>query len=96
MDHEAMRPFFAYLPTSRIKKSFETCFHYMRMPPSGYLRRRHQSPNPAANYYRRSEIDCTDTIFGDFPAVDNGATAVQLWVGRSSKFTTGYSSYSSR
>ena len=58
------------------------------MPPSGYLRRRHRSPNPAANYYLRSEIDCTDTIFGDVPAVDNGATAAQLWVGKSSKFTT--------
>ena len=60
----------------------------MLIPPSGYLRRRHCSPNPAANYYRRSEIDFTDTMFGDVPAVDNGATAAQLWVGKSSKFTT--------
>ena len=88
MDHEAMQPFFAYFPSSRIKKSFETCFHFMQMPPSGYLCRRHRSPNSAANYYRRSEIDCTNTIFGDVPAVDNGATAAQLWVGKTLKFTT--------
>ena len=83
-----MKPFFAYLPTSRIKKSFDTCFHHMRMPPSGYLRRRHESPNLATNFYRRSKIDCTETIFCDVPAVDNGATAAKLWVGHSSKFTT--------
>ena len=88
MCHEAMKPFFAYLSTSRIKKSFETCFHYMKIPPSRYLCRCHRSPNPVANYYCWSEIDCTNTIFGDVPAVDNGATTAQLWVGRSSKFTT--------
>ena len=74
MDHEAMKPFFAYLPTSRIKKSFETCFHKMRRPSSGNLRQRHKSPSPAVNFYHHSEIDCTDIIFGDVPAVDNGAT----------------------
>ena len=88
MDHEAMKPFFTYLPTSCSKKSFETCFHHMCMPPSGYLRRRHKSPNPAANFYHCSEIHCTDTIFGDVPLVNNGATAAQLLVGLSSKFTT--------
>ena len=88
MDHDTLKPFFAYLLTLRIKKSFEHCFHYMQIPTSGYLRSRHCSPNPAANFYCQSEIDCTVTMFGDVPAVDNGATASQLWVGQSLKFTT--------
>ena len=59
----------------------------MELSPLGYLRSRHCPPNPAANFYCQSKIDCTNTIFGDVPTVDNGATAAQLWVGRSSKFT---------
>ena len=58
------------------------------MPPSGYLHHCHCSPNPAAKFYPISEIDRTNTLFGDIPAVDNDGTAAQLGVGQSSKFTT--------
>ena len=89
VDHEALRPFFCYLPTSRIKQSFANCFYHMKMPPSEYLRKRHRSPNPAANVFRRRETDCTDTTFSDTSAIGaKGVEAAQLWVGRNSKFTT--------
>lgn len=87
-DHNALKPFFPYLSTWRIKKFFEHCFHHIQMPILGYLPSCHPSPNQTANYFHQSGIDCTDTIFGDVPVVDNGANAVQLWVGPSSKCTT--------
>ena len=59
------------------------------MPPSGYLSKRHCLLNPAANVYQHCEKDCLDTIFSDTPAIGvAGAATAQLWVGRSSKFTT--------
>ena len=48
-DHEAMRPYFAWLPLARIKKTFEVTTQFMQMPSSTYLRKRHRTPHPAAN-----------------------------------------------
>ena len=78
MDHKALKPFFAYFPSLNIKKSFDFFSHYMRMPLSRYLRQHHCSPNSAANFYGRNEINCTNNVFSDTPAVENGATAAQL------------------
>ena len=60
----------------------------MQITLSEYLCPHHRIPNTSANYYHRSEINCTDTIFGDVPIVNNGATAAQLLIERSPKFTT--------
>ena len=65
IDHEALRPFFCYLSTSRIKKSSANCFYHMQMPPVGYLHKRQRSPNPAAKIYCCCKTDCTDTTFSD-------------------------------
>ena len=50
------------------------------------LWRRLSSPNPALNVFRRNEPVATDTIYGPEPAVDNGSTAAQFFVGRISGF----------
>ena len=90
VDHEAMRPFFAWLPPERIKQTFKYTTQFMRMPSPTYLRKRHNSPHPAANIIRRRETDCSDTIFFDVPAVDGGEEAAQLYVGRDTNFTTAH------
>ena len=79
IDHEAMRPYFAWMPLDRICKTFEHTTQFMQSPSSTYLRKRHRSANPAAN---------TDTIFSDTPAVDGGQTAAQIFAGSHSKFTS--------
>ena len=48
--------------------------------------RRLASPNPALNVFRRNEPVATDTIYGPEPAIDNGSTAAQFFIGRISGF----------
>ena len=48
--------------------------------------RRLSSPNPALNVFRRNEPVATDTIYGPEPAIDNGSTAAQFFIGRISGF----------
>ena len=45
------------------------------------LKKRYMSPNPALNVHRRSEPVATDTIYANTPAIDNGATQAQFFVG---------------
>ncbi len=80
--HEAMRPFFAYLPFDRIKATFKHTTQLMKMPSSTYLRKRHQTPHPAANIVRQRETDFGDVIYFNVPAIDGGETAAQLWTGQ--------------
>ena len=48
--------------------------------------RRLASPNPALNVFRRNEPVATDTMYGPEPAIDNGSTAAQFFIGRISGF----------
>ena len=50
------------------------------------LWRKLASPNPALNVFRRNEPVATDTVYGPEPAVDNGSTAAQFFIGRISGF----------
>ena len=83
-DYEKQRPLFAWLSTETIKKTYELTTQFARLPMSTILKKRYQSPNPALNVHRRSESVATDTVFFDTPAVDNGATISQFFVGTDS------------
>ena len=50
----------------------------------------YRSPFPALNVHRRHEAVATDTVYSDVPAVDNGCTAAQLFIGRDSLVTDVY------
>ena len=88
IDHEAMRPFFGWLPLDRVKRTFKYTSQMMKMPSSTYLRKRHQNSHPAANIYRRNDVDYTDTVYFDTPAVDGGQTKAQLFTARNSKISS--------
>ena len=45
---------------------------------------------PAFNVHRRHEAVATDTVFSNTPAIDNGATCAQIFVGRNSLFADVY------
>ena len=47
-------------------------------------------PFPALNVQRRHEAIATDTVYSNVPAIDNGATAAQIFVGRNSLVTNAY------
>ena len=46
-----------------------------------YLKKRYKSSFPACNVARREVPVATDTVYSDTPAIDNGATAAQFFVG---------------
>jgi len=54
------------------------------------LRQTFKSPNPILNVPRRPEAMATDTVKASVPAVDNGSTAAQYFVGRESLFQEAY------
>jgi hypothetical protein len=45
---------------------------------------------PSLNVHQRQEAVATDTIFSDTPAVDNGSTCAQIFVGMDTLVTDAY------
>jgi hypothetical protein len=86
-DYERLRPFFGWMPTDVIKRTFEVTTQYARMPMSTILKKRYKSPNPALNVHRRDEPVATDTVYSDTPAINGGETAAQIFVGTRSYVT---------
>ena len=64
--------------------SFDVTTQYARGRVSDTLKQHWRSRFPACNVKRRNEAVATDTIFSDTPAVDSGAMAAQIFVGRKS------------
>jgi len=53
---------------------------------STHLTKHYKSPNPAFNVPRRNEAIATDTVYADTPAIDNGSTCAQIFIGTESSF----------
>jgi hypothetical protein len=83
-DYELLRPFFAWAPSDTIRRTIEVTTQYARGRVSDTIRQHWKSRFPACNVRRRNEAVATDTVFSDTPAVDNGAKAAQLFIGRTS------------
>ena len=89
IDYEKYKMHFCGAPTNVIEKTFENTTQMGRKAAVKGMKlwRRHKAPNPALNIPRRNETVATDTIYGPgCPAVDNGSTAAQFFVGRKSGF----------
>ena len=86
-DYDSLQPFFGWLPTNVIKKTFEVTTQFARMPMSTILKKRYKSPNPALNVHRRNEAIATDTVYSDTPAIGGGETCAQVFVGTTSLVT---------
>ena len=76
-----MQPFFSWLPVKVIKKTFQSTTQYARTPASTMLQKHYKAPFPALNVHRRDEPVATDTVYYNTPAIDNGATSAQIFVG---------------
>jgi len=89
-DYEALRPMFGWLPTDTIKRTFAVTTQFARIPMSTILKKHYKSPFPALNVHRREEPIATDTVYSDTPAIDDGSTSAQIFVGTESLLTDCY------
>ena len=89
-DFELLRPNFAFAPAAVIKKTFEVTTRYARDVERLPWRKHFKSRFPALNVHRRHEPVATDTVFSDTPAIDNGSTCAQIFVGTESLVTDVY------
>ena len=90
-NYEALRPFFINASAKVIKRTFEATTQFARKVTNGLqLRRTFRSPFPALNVARRNEPVATDSVFADVPAIDDGSTIAQIYVGQNTLFTDVY------
>ena len=84
-DYESLRPFFLHTTADIVKKTFLATTQYARTTMGGaHMKKTYRSPFPALNVHRRQEPVATDTVYSDEPAIDNGCTAAQIFIGRDS------------
>ena len=88
--YKRQRRFFPGTGLNTIKRTFENTTQYgARGATVGpWLQHSVASPNPILNVPRRQEDVATDTIYSNTPAVDDGSTAAQFYIGVTSKFRT--------
>ena len=74
---------FGRVPEKVIEETFKNTTQLGRSQGMKGLKlwRRIKSPNPALNVARQNKPVATDTVYGSVPAVDNGLTAAQFFVG---------------
>jgi hypothetical protein len=91
-DWKQYMKFFAGASELAIAKTFQATTQYRRMAHDGHLTIRHtfKSPNPALNVPHRHETVASDTSICHTPAVDNGSTCSQLYIGTTSLFASNY------
>ena len=87
-NYSSLARHFGGTPLPSLKKTFESTTQLGRLGAvkGMQLYNRRKAPNPALNIPRRNEPVATDTVFGGTPAVDNGSTCAQFFVGRKSGF----------
>jgi hypothetical protein len=89
-DYSTYKPYFCWLPTDVLKRTFRTTTQYARIPMSTFLQKHYKAPNPAFNVPRREEPVVMDTVYSDTSAVDSGATRAQFYCGTASLVCDGY------
>jgi len=76
--------------TETIRKTFQNTTQYGTKGriDGQTLKQRIISPNPILNIPRRQEDVATDSIYSNTPAVDDGSTVAQVFIGRTSHYRT--------
>ncbi|CAB9525513.1 Retrotransposon protein [Seminavis robusta] len=89
-DVSELRRFFPGVTDETIKRTFNATTQYgtKGATKGRTLRGQIVSPNPILNIPRRHEDVATDTIYGSTPAINDGSTAAQLFIGRTSHYRT--------
>ena len=82
IDFDKLRPYFGWVNTDTIKRTFEKTTQWAVATTRFPMRKHIKSRFPALNITRRSEPVATDTIFADTPAIDCGVKAAQIFIGK--------------
>ena len=80
-----MRKYFGYIPVKIVSNTYKHSTQHGVLPPSSHLQKQFKSPNPLLNLHRRNEVDATDQIFSDTPAMDGDETSAHIFVGHDLK-----------
>ena len=89
-EYEKLRRFLGWIPAATIQDTFKGTTLWAQYTGTYPLRKHFKSRFPALNVQRRNGPVATDTIFSDTPAVDNGSTCAQIFVGTESLVTDAY------
>ena len=82
-DWKSLRPYFGWQSEQVIKATYQVTSRFGgTIPQHDYLKKHFKSRNPVFNIPRRNEPVATDTIFSDTPAINDGSTMAQCFVGR--------------
>jgi len=85
IDYSQYRAHFLGVPIEKIKATFQATAQFATNVMAGNkILQTIKSPWPANNVRRRNEPVATDTIKAQVPAVDDGSTMAQLFIGRKS------------
>ena len=87
---DLLRPLFAYAPADVIKRTWDVSTRYARYIERYSFKKHFKSRFPAANVPRRHEPVASDTVYSDTPAIDDGSTSAQIFVGTESLLTDVY------
>ena len=81
-DWKSLRPYFGWQSEQVIKNTYQVISRFGgTIPQHDYLKKHFKSRNPVFNIPRRNEAVATDTIFSDTPAINDGSTMAQFFVG---------------
>jgi len=91
IDYSQYRAHFLGVPIEKIKATFQATTQFATNVMAGNkILQTIKSPWPANNVRRRNEPVATDTIKAQVPAVDDGSTMAQLFIGRKSLVSDAY------
>ena len=81
-DWKSLRPYFGWQSEQVIKNTYQVTSRFGgTIPQHDYLKKHFKSRNPVFNIPRRNEAVATDTILSDTPAINDGSTMAQFFVG---------------
>ena len=82
-DWKSLRPYFGWQSEQVIKNTYQVTSRFGgTIPQHDNLKKHFKSRNPVFNIPRRNEAVATDTIFSDTPAINDGSTMAQFFIGR--------------
>ena len=82
-DYDKLAPYLLHSNTEVIRNTLNATSQYYRTTPNSLqLRQTFKTPFPACNVLRRNEPVATDTVYSSTPAIDDGSTLAQIFVGR--------------
>ena len=82
-DIQEMKPYLLHMDDEIIKNTIKATTQYGRTNSNALqLKQTYRTPFPACNVTRRNEPVATDTVYSNSPAIDDGSTLAQIFVGR--------------